>query len=202
MTDDIEVKRLAAALEEDGAGEARVLPTDLEAAATEQRVVKRLLAATSIEDPGPTFVAAVMVRLSEAPAPWYRDLGHWLWRPRQLSLRWNPATVGLLLAVVASLVVVYLWRSVRESENRSITLVFVAPQAESVAVAGDFNNWQPARQPMRDETGGGVWTTTLELTPGRYEYMFVVNGQEWVPDPLARVRRPDGFGRENAVLDL
>jgi hypothetical protein len=31
--------------------------------------------------------------------------------------------------------------------------------------------------------------------------MFVVDG-EWVTDPAAAERRPDGFGRENAVLRL
>jgi hypothetical protein len=32
--------------------------------------------------------------------------------------------------------------------------------------------------------------------------MFIEDGQRWVTDPLAAQTRDDGFGRENAVLDL
>jgi hypothetical protein len=202
--DDFEAKRLVLALEDQEAAPEQALPADLEAVAAEQRNIRRLLAATPSEDPGPGFAAAVMARLLLAPAPWYRRLGTWLWRPRQFSLRWNLGTAGLFLVAAASPAALFLMRSAPEAdaEGRAITLVFVAPQAKNVSLAGDFNDWQPARQPMRDEAGDGVWTTTIRLAPGRYEYMFVVNGEEWVPDPLARVRRPDGFGRENAVLDL
>jgi 1,4-alpha-glucan branching enzyme len=49
---------------------------------------------------------------------------------------------------------------------------------------------------------GGVWTVELPLAPGRrYEYMFVVDGR-WVTDPTAPASVDDGFGGQNAVLDL
>jgi len=201
MTDDLQIRQLAKVLEDDETRETCALPTDLEATAGEQRALRHLLGKASREDPGPAFTAALMTRLPDMPGSWYRHLGSWLWAPRVMHLRWNLAAVGLVVVVVA-LAAIYLLRSAPESGPRSVTLVFVAPQAKTVAVAGDFNSWQPARQPMRDESGGGVWTTTLKLAPGRYEYMFVVNGEKWVADPLARVRRPDGFGRENAVIDL
>ena len=37
---------------------------------------------------------------------------------------------------------------------------------------------------------------------GRYEYQFLVEGERWVTDPLAVSRRPDGFGYQNAVVNL
>ena len=49
---------------------------------------------------------------------------------------------------------------------------------------------------------GGVWVVPLLLPPETYEYMFVEDGQRWVTDPLAVQTRDDGFGTENAVLDL
>jgi 1,4-alpha-glucan branching enzyme len=47
-----------------------------------------------------------------------------------------------------------------------------------------------------------VWSVTLPLTPGRYEYMFVVDGQRWVSDPAAIEQSDDGFGARNAVLEV
>jgi len=82
----------------------------------------------------------------------------------------------------------------------AVTFVLVAPSAHSVAVAGDFNEWQPARAPLEDRDG--VWTLTIDLRPGRYEYMFLVDGKQWVTDPAARLRRDDGFGNQNAILEL
>lgn len=84
----------------------------------------------------------------------------------------------------------------------STRFVYVDEDASSVAVAGDFNGWTP--QPMRARTvnGNRVWTTTLPLREGEHQYMFVVDGEKWVTDPLAPVQREDGFGHRNAVIAL
>jgi len=82
-----------------------------------------------------------------------------------------------------------------------VRLVLVHPDARSVAVAGDFNGWDAERSPlMRSESG--IWTAMLPLNEGRYHYMFVVDGQQWVPDPLAEETSLDGFGARNSVLDV
>lgn len=85
---------------------------------------------------------------------------------------------------------------------RYVRLAYV-PQDPSVAqvhVVGSFNDWDPNQTPMRRQDG--VFNTILLLPPGSYEYMFVVDGQEWVSDPLAVEKRDDGFGGANAVLDV
>ncbi|MCP9453560.1 MAG: isoamylase early set domain-containing protein [Nitrospira sp.] len=82
-----------------------------------------------------------------------------------------------------------------------VRLVFVQPDARSVSVAGDFNGWNPARTTLK-RADGGIWTVTLLLKPGRYEYMFVVDGTHWIADPLATEEIGDGFGSRNAVLDV
>jgi 1,4-alpha-glucan branching enzyme len=74
------------------------------------------------------------------------------------------------------------------------------PEARSVHAVGDFNGWDPARTSLQ-QVSSGVWTVTLPLTPGRYEYMFVVDGQRWVSDPAAVEQADDGFGARNAVLE-
>jgi hypothetical protein len=45
-----------------------------------------------------------------------------------------------------------------------------------VSVAGDFNGWNAASNPMSDNDGDGVWETTLPLAPGSIEYKFVASG--------------------------
>jgi hypothetical protein len=82
-----------------------------------------------------------------------------------------------------------------------VRLVLLQPSAQSVAVAGDFNEWNPAKTKL-ERTDGGMWTVTLPLKPGRYEYMFVIDGKQWIADPLAAEEATDGFGAQNAVLDV
>ena len=82
-----------------------------------------------------------------------------------------------------------------------VRLVLVQPGAQSVSVAGDFNGWNPSRTSM-ERSDGGVWTTTIRLKPGRYQYMFVIDGKQWLADPLATEDAGDGFGSQNAVLDV
>jgi 1,4-alpha-glucan branching enzyme len=78
-----------------------------------------------------------------------------------------------------------------------VEFVLETPGAQSVTVAGDFNNWEPARTPLR-KTGRGVWRAELPLTAGRYEYRFVVDGQ-WLTDPAARESTPNPFGGQNSI---
>ena len=78
------------------------------------------------------------------------------------------------------------------------------PPPDTVAVAGDFNNWSIHHNPMR-LSGNGQWRTTIALMPGRQEYKFVVNGKTWLPDPnapLALDSNPNNPGGPNSVLTV
>ena len=74
--------------------------------------------------------------------------------------------------------------------------------ADSVAVAGDFSQWDPIPLSPRTVNGETVWTGLVPVSRGEHEYQFVINGERWVTDPLAPVKRSDGFGAKNAVLDI
>ncbi len=74
--------------------------------------------------------------------------------------------------------------------------------AHTVAIAGDFNGWNPQANILEDTEGDGIWTGTLKLEPGRYEYMFVLDGEKWFPDPNALRYVKDGFGNKNAILEI
>lgn len=75
-------------------------------------------------------------------------------------------------------------------------------KAHTVAIAGDFNGWNPQANILEDPEGDGIWTGTLKLEPGKYEYMFVLDGEKWFPDPNALRYVKDGFGNRNAILEI
>ena len=75
-------------------------------------------------------------------------------------------------------------------------------KAHTVAIAGDFNGWNPQANLLEDPEGDGIWTGILRLEPGRYEYMFVLDGEKWFPDPNALRYVKDGFGNRNAILEI
>jgi hypothetical protein len=159
------------------------------------------------------FVEAVLARtvpVAPAPASWWRRLIDPWFTPR--TVRWNlaSAVAGACVVALTSAVIVWSLAPTRVGDTRAdagtaavvlVRLVVLQPDARTVEVAGDFNGWDPGRTPL-EPASGGAWTVTLPLAPGRYEYMFVVNGQEWVPDPLAVEQSDDGFGAQNAVLDV
>jgi hypothetical protein len=79
-----------------------------------------------------------------------------------------------------------------------VSLELVEPAAQQVYVAGSFNGWKPDTTPLA-ALGNGRWKGDLKLGPGRYEYLFVVDGQ-WRPDPNARETVQNPFGGRNSVV--
>lgn len=73
-------------------------------------------------------------------------------------------------------------------------------EAQTIAVAGDFNGWNTSANQLEDPDGDGIWTGKMQLEPGRYEYMLVIDNSKWVTDPNAKVYVNDNFGSNNAVL--
>ncbi|MFO7653503.1 MAG: alpha-amylase family glycosyl hydrolase [Candidatus Krumholzibacteriia bacterium] len=71
----------------------------------------------------------------------------------------------------------------------------------SVHLAGEFNDWNAERDTMSDPDGDGVYTATLALAPGSYQYKYVVDGQ-WHQDPANPASQPDGFGGQNSVVEV
>lgn len=83
-----------------------------------------------------------------------------------------------------------------------IRFTYTNNEADSVAVAGDFSQWQPVSLSPRTVNGETVWTGLVPVSRGEHEYQFVINGERWVADPLAPTKRSDGFGAKNAVLEI
>lgn len=83
------------------------------------------------------------------------------------------------------------------NDIQQIQFIYVAPEAQSVALVGDFNDWQPT--PMVRDSANGGWTVTVPLAVGRYQYQFVLDGTRHVTDPAATMTSGD-FGSPNSVV--
>lgn len=88
------------------------------------------------------------------------------------------------------------------SETVWTRFVYTNETANSVAVAGDFSQWEPISLSPHTVDGKTVWTGLVPVPRGEHEYQFVIDGERWVTDPLAPVKQDDGFGAQNAVLKL
>ena len=161
--------------------------------------------------PPAALVPAVMRTISEPVVVSFWD---WLRRPLRLELRLSPmgaaaclglTVAGAWLAVLkppaeqAAMPTAVLTEAAEEAVL--VRFVLVANGAKKVAVVGDFNGWDPQHSLLEDADGKGTFAVTLRVPKGPHEYMFWVDGK-WVTDPGASERRPDGFGRTNAILRL
>jgi hypothetical protein len=168
----------------------------------------------------PWLETAVMSQLPERGGA-VRRFARWLLEPKTVRIR--PAVGAAAMAF--ALAVLMLWpKAVPEGPPMVTTttpsgaqltstsnavrpviyvqFVYAGPAETSVAVAGDFNNWDPDRNMLQDPDGDGVWTGLFPLTPGVHKYMFVVDGDRWVTDPRAKSYVDDGFGGRDALISI
>ena len=191
------------------------IPTELR---PEAERLRALLDADRVVGPAPDWLEdRVMRGLPERRPGTVKRVLDWIVRPRAVQIR--PVTLGAFAAAV--LAGLLLWppartpsaangvveSTVQTVANRGqdgriyVQFVYVAPDAGSVTMAGDFNGWSEDGFELRDPDGDGVWTGHLPLMPGLHKYMFVVDG-EWVTDPLAERHVDDGFGNRNALITV
>lgn len=170
----------------------------------EAEAARRVLGATDRAPVplSPGFDARVMVAVRSRRA---RRAGAarraltWLAAPREVRVVVRPWMAGAL-AAAAALVLLVTRPESPAPEGVAVRFVLHAPEAQTVALAGTFNQWDSGATPLvRSE--GGMWAATLVLPAGDHEYAFVVDGERWVPDPAAP-GVDDGFGRRNSVLAL
>jgi hypothetical protein len=91
-----------------------------------------------------------------------------------------------------------------------IQFQFEAPSARVVQLAGSWpeNNWLRGQAEtaaygigyMDDDDGDGIWTTVVDLPPGRYQYKFRIDEINWKEDPNNPQKTDDGYGGFNSLL--
>lgn len=199
-------------LEEDSAREIEEHLNSCPACHQEYQRMKKLVQALHnfplLEAPA-DFTEKVMAKITEERV----EIGTSIWNElkRRISL---PLPSIRIIGVTATVAAVFLFFAFNfifkpgeitplcSAEVQFSLRVADNQQIQTVAIAGDFNNWNPQENILQDPDGDGIWTATLKLPPGRYEYMFVLNGEKWLPDPNALRYVKDGFGNRNAILEV
>lgn len=69
-------------------------------------------------------------------------------------------------------------------EGSAVTFHFYGPDKKSVQLAGSMTGWADGAKNMTLDESTGYWSITQNLSPGAYEYKFVVDGSNWITDPL------------------
>ena len=88
-----------------------------------------------------------------------------------------------------------------EPKNRDAIFSIKAPRAKEVYIVGDFNHWKMNEASRLAKLEDGNWQAKLPLTPGKYRYKFVVDG-EWLLDSQNAEKEQNPFGTYDSVKKL
>lgn len=73
-----------------------------------------------------------------------------------------------------------------------------APEAKSVFLIGDFNDWDPAAHPMHRQPDG-AWRLEMPLNHGHHHYQFLIDGKPTL-DPRAQGTARDHKGDKVSLI--
>ena len=82
---------------------------------------------------------------------------------------------------------------------KSVTFTVHADKGKAVYLAGVFNQWSLTAKKMAYKAKSGIYTATIKLAPGSYEYKFVIDGT-WCADPENANSVPNDQGTFNSVI--
>jgi 1,4-alpha-glucan branching enzyme len=89
--------------------------------------------------------------------------------------------------------------------GRSCRVTFELPaeiEAQSAALCGEFNNWDPSAYPMKKRKDGR-FSLTISLKPGSdYRFRYFLDGQRWENDPQADAYVANGYGSNDSVVTV
>lgn len=85
-----------------------------------------------------------------------------------------------------------------KKELKEVVFNVYSPDSKQVEVAGEFNDWTPAKMKKGEQ---GVWSLKKKLAAGTYQYKFVFDGS-WEIDQANPDRVPDGQGGENSIKNV
>jgi len=119
------------------------------------------------------------------------------------TAKWKKAFIWwagpLIVLVIISIFAGETLASVEKAEG-GIKFTYYDPDAGQVFLAGSFNNWSANATPMKKDEAG-YWTVVLQLSPGKHEYKFVVDGA-WITDLDNPNSKPDPYGGMNSVVEI
>lgn len=87
----------------------------------------------------------------------------------------------------------------KKPATKSVTFTVHADKGKAVYLAGVFNQWSLTAKKMAYKAKSGIYTATVKLAPGSYEYKFVIDGT-WCADPENANSVPNDQGTFNSVI--
>ena len=162
---------------------------------TYRRILDKLESAHILPPEG--FTEQVIAALPDKVRQPFRERIRSLWPSGQTWI--TPVLAGAMAAVIIMMAIPHVFDT---DQNSNVTFELHAPTADRVELIGSFNNWERGEIFLEGPDASGYWSVTVPLHHGRHEYLFVVDGKEFLADPSAPYHRPDGFGRINAILDI
>ena len=91
--------------------------------------------------------------------------------------------------------------SVRKAAGKPVAFTIHGEKGRAVYLAGEFNNWDPTARKMAYKARSGIYTATVKLAPGSYQYKFVIDGT-WCADPENVTAVPNDHGTFNSVVTV
>lgn len=85
-----------------------------------------------------------------------------------------------------------------EPDEREALFSVSAPEAKDVYIVGDFNHWKINDASRLQRSENGSWEKRFALSPGKYRYKFVVDG-EWLLDSRNAEKEQNPFGTYDSV---
>lgn len=88
---------------------------------------------------------------------------------------------------------------ISNSNKYSVTFEMPADiQANTLAVLGDFNDWDASAFMKRRKDG--TWAKTIRLAPGTYRFRYLADDGAWYNDSDADGYEPSGLGDDNCLV--
>lgn len=84
---------------------------------------------------------------------------------------------------------------------KNVTFTVHAEKGKAVYIAGEFNKWNPTAKKMAYKAKNGLYTATVKLAPGDYQYKFVIDGT-WCADPENANAVPNDQGTFNSIITV
>lgn len=89
----------------------------------------------------------------------------------------------------------------KKAATKAVVFTVHAEKGKTVCLAGDFNEWSPTAKKMAFKARAGVYTASVKLAPGTYQYKFVIDGA-WCADPENVNAVPNDQGTFNSVITV
>lgn len=170
--------------------------------------IGRMIRKIPYDKPSPDLVHRIMAPRKPIQPHIARRVLSWLIKP--VHIRLSPALVMGIVCIFMLPAMYFITskptgpvvaeKSMNTASKVPVVFYYDEQGVRSVSLMGSFNNWNPTKHELKWNPDIQQWTLQLYLMPGKYDYVFLVNGERVSADPSADLIHRDDFGNRNSVL--